>query len=502
MMNKTNRILLSLALSVSTQAGEWVVDSQEEWQAATAKQIGIEIVDGYAKPSPQAADSLKGFGSVIQSKVRIFDSKRKIETLTIKQSDKWLNWKPVDKVQPANLRDAPVFLVRGDRDYWIFGRYAPSKNKKPFRAEVAKLGGFDVPLMTTPYPNQFDAPGGLQKSLGGYHAWQSRDMINWVHHGPVSEGFSKWVTTAEMVDGKLYLYYDFPNDQDPHLYIDEDLTDGRPGSNIGMAFNDPSHGSDCAVIRGLDGRFHMIYEDWSPINARKHSWDSPLAGHAVGRKGFMDFEIVKPAVDVRTKATGKIETYNHPHWMQEDPKRFKSNVAEYEVHEPQQDAFGDWAAIAIGGQYYLFADYHPANGKIRIGWFTSESIDKPFEFCGEIGSGHPDPDIGFAEGIFYLINQTKHDYLSTGPWVRGVEARVGVDTDGDAKIDQWTDWQVMSESYERVEGFSKQIKRNPATLDASSLAAGTGFEFQLKIYDVEGNVTLPELDRVTLKFAD
>ena len=334
------------------------------------------------------------------------------------------------------------------------------------------------------------------------HRKDVKFLVNDVHHGPVSEGFSKWVTTAEMVDGKLYLYYDFPNDQDPHLYIDEDLTDGRPGSNIGMAFNDPSHGSDCAVIRGLDGRFHVIYEDWSPINARKHSWDSPLAGHAVGRKGFMDFEIVKPAVDVRTKATGKIETYNHPHWMQEDPKRFKSNVAEYEVHEPQQDAFGDWAAIAIGGQYYLFADYHPANGKIRIGWFTSESIDKPFEFCGEIGSGHPDPDIGFAEGVFYLINQTKHDYLSTGPWVQGVEARVGVDTDGDAKIDQWTDWQVMSESYERIEGFSKQIKRNPATLDASSLAAGTGFEFQLKMYDVEGNVTLPELDRVTLKFAD
>lgn len=93
-----------------------------------------------------------------------------------------------------------------------------------------------------------------------------------------------------MVDGKLYLYYDFPNDEDPHLYIDEDLTDGKPGKNIGMALNDPSHGSDCAVIRGLDGHFHVIFEDWSPINARSHSWDSPLAGHAVGKKGYMDFE--------------------------------------------------------------------------------------------------------------------------------------------------------------------------------------------------------------------
>ena len=69
-----------------------------------------------------------------------------------------------------------------------------------------------------------NAPGGLKKSKGGYHAWQSRDMVNWVHHGPITEGFSKWMTSAEYVDGKAYFYYDFPNDQDPHLYIDEDLT--------------------------------------------------------------------------------------------------------------------------------------------------------------------------------------------------------------------------------------------------------------------------------------
>ena len=60
--------------------------------------------------------------------------------------------------------------------------------------------------------------------------------------------FAKWVTTAEYVDGKTYIYYDFPNDQDPHLFIDEDLTDGKPGKNMGIALNDPSHGSDCAVI--------------------------------------------------------------------------------------------------------------------------------------------------------------------------------------------------------------------------------------------------------------
>ena len=34
------------------------------------------------------------------------------------------------------------------------------------------------------------------------------------------------MTTAEFADGKAYFYYDFPNDQDPHLYIDEDITAG------------------------------------------------------------------------------------------------------------------------------------------------------------------------------------------------------------------------------------------------------------------------------------
>ena len=96
---------------------------------------------------------------------------------------------------------------------------------------------------------------GSKRAWEGYHAWQSRDMVNWVHHGPVTPGFARWTTTAEQVGGKTYIYYDFPNDQDPHLFIDDDLTDGKPGKNMGLAFADPSHGSDCAVIRDLDGKF-------------------------------------------------------------------------------------------------------------------------------------------------------------------------------------------------------------------------------------------------------
>ena len=35
------------------------------------------------------------------------------------------------------------------------------------------------------------------------------------------------------------------------------------------------------------------------------------------------------------------------------------------------------ASICIGGQYYLFADYHPVKQNIRVGWFTSPSLDQP-----------------------------------------------------------------------------------------------------------------------------
>ena len=318
----------------------------------------------------------------------------------------------------------------------------------------------------------------------------------------MTEAFSAWVTTAEYADGKAYIYYDFPNDQDPHVYVDEDLTDGLPGENMGMAFEDPSHGSDCTFIRDLDGTFHVIYEDWSPIMASKRSWDSPLAGHAVSPDGLGDFTILPPAVDERTEPTGVIKTFNHPHWVKEAPERFTTGLAEYEVHEPEQEAFGDWASICIGGQYYLFGDYDPEHGApMSIAWLTSSSLDEQFTFCGNIGKGHPDPDICFAEGQFYLVNQTKNDFVSPGPWVEKVEARVGVDTDKDGGLDVWTDWQEVKEGYDYMEGFAKQVKRIPASMDLSGLPAGFGFGFEVRVEDATENESKPILDRVTLSFS-
>ena len=515
-----NRIICAVVMSAVSVANglvasegdkNWRIDTAKEWNEA-ARQIEGLAVDG----DLLVASDQQG---LYRSELQRFESKRSAQTLTLTASTQWENWQPTKrKVTPPTLGDAPIMLVKGPGDYWILGRNQAPRSAKNFKPEAATLEGFDIALQTTPYPHLFDAPGGLKRSLGGYHAWQSHDMVNWVHHGPVTPKSAKWSTTAEFVDGKAYIYYDFPNDQDPHLYIDDDLTDGQPGQNIGLAFKDPSDGSDCVIIRDLDGKFHLIYEDWSPIDASKHSWDSPLAGHAVSDDGISDFKILPPAVDERSKPTGKFIEYPHPHWHKEDPKNFPGKVAtkdvrqhrikagdtaayaKYEIHAPEQNAFGDWAAIAIGGQYYLVADYHPVHQPIRIGLFTSASLDQQFEFIGELGNGHPDPDIGFAEGQFYLVNQTKHDYVSPGPWVEKVTARVGVDTTNDGNADVWSDWQEVKESYDHIEGFSKQIKRIPAAMDLSKLPAGYCFCFELRLEDTTANQSKPMLDSIEIRF--
>ena len=480
-----------LLLTTSATAEDWVIDSQEEWKSAAHTLTHLEIKEGTAVPTDKTAN--------FASKVKRFDRKHKAKSIVIDQSPLWQNWEPIANLGPANLQDAPVFLSIGPQNYWVFGRYGGAKKRKGFQAETAKLDGFDVPLQTTPWENQFDAPGGLKKGLGGYHAWQSRDMVNWVHHGPVTEAFSRWVTSAEYKDGKVYIYYDYPNDQDPHVYIDEDLTDGKPGKDMGLAVKDPSHGSDAGFIRDKEGRFHVILEDWSPINASKRSWDSPLAAHAVSEDGVKDWMFLAPPVDNRTQDTGKIAEYKHPHWLQHPD--WKTNIGKYHVHEPEQEAYGDWAPICVGSQYYLFGDYDPAGGgHMSVGWFTSPGLDKPFRWCDQIGEGHPDPDIGFAEGRFYLFTQQKTDYVSTGPWVEQVDIRVGVDTDNDGKLDTWTDWAEVKETYDYTPGLSKHIKKTAAELNLQGLPAGTGFGFELKLKDTTANKSKPIIDRVQLTF--
>ena len=498
------QLLALLLTSPLLSAKQWTVDTQEAWMANQSEIKNVELEESTARLT---ADS-GSFKSIVKS----FPEKRQAAAITLTQVPTWLNWQPVEHLGPENLEDAPIALRVGEGDYWVFGRYGKLKK---VAAEDVELEGFDIPLKTTASPNVFDAVGAQESSLGGYHAWQSKDMVNWVHHGPVSDEKAKWMTTAERVGDQTYLYYDFPNDQDPHLIIDDNLIDGKMGEKMGMAFKDPSHGSDCAIIRSLDGAFHLILENWDPINASKHSWDSPLASHAISADGIKDFKLVADAVDYRTTPTGKKGKYKHPHWAKEDPENYSKKeastegrprkrffTAEYEIHEPEQEAYGDWAAISIGGQYYLFGDYDPAGSHgehMETVWFTSDDINKPFEKCGTIGSGHPDPDIIFAEGRFYLFSQ-EDDFVSDGPWIDGVEVRVGVDTDNDQKVDQWTDWSIVKETYREIDGFSKQVAKAPALLNLESLSEGYGFQYEIRLSDVAESDAKVSLDKVVLSF--
>ena len=137
---------------------------------------------------------------------------------------------------------------------------------------------------------------------------------------------------------------------------------------------------------------------------------------------------------------------------------------------------------------------------MSVGWFTSSSIDKPFTWCDHIGTGHPDPDIAFAEGKFYLATQQKTDFVRPGPWVESVEVRVGVDTDGNGKVDDWTDWKEVKETYDYIEGFSKQIARTPAAVDLSELPEGFGFQVEIRLEDSTENKSKPILESIDLKF--
>ena len=106
----------------------------------------------------------------------------------------------------------------------------------------------------------------------------------------------------------------------------------------------------------------------------------------------------------------------------------------------------------------------------------------------------------FAEGQFYLVTQTPNDFVSPGPWVETVEVRVGVDTNNDAQVNTWSDWQAVKEGYDYTPGFAKQIQKTSAAMDLSKLPQGFGFQFEVRMTDTTENESKPILDGIELEF--
>lgn len=108
-------------------------------------------------------------------------------------------------------------------------------------------------------------------------------------------------------------------------------------------------------------------------------------------------------MDYRTTPAGIFNEFEHPHWDRDDTENYPGRTNEknelrtfsrFEVHDPEQDAFGDWAGITVGEQVYLWGDFHPAGStaqsEMKIAWFTSKALGQPFKLCDSIGSVHPD----------------------------------------------------------------------------------------------------------------
>ena len=497
---------------------DWIVDTADQWaESIDHGNSAFSVGDGFATSRTN--------NSVFQSRVQSFTTKRSFQNMTLHQNKQWTanKWGHPSEVDPAIYsdndvgpaitgegdRDAPVFLLIQEGDYWVFDRQASGRS---------------------------------------YHAYHSSDMINWLDKGIIGAGYD-WVTTSEYHDGKIFIYTDRPNDHDPSLltidYVagsgevfddnNNPISGTNPSTNnsnriavtdYGVILDKPevtvngttyslAGGSDNCVFRDpSDGQFHIIHENWSRHNAERFSWDSNIASHAIspdGINGFVFDEAARPInvpgnfitqaqatdADSYTQRSGNVQTLDlngilyhighHP------------NVRHLFRLTDQLHAWGDWTMIKVGTTYYLFADDDREDG-IGLGYWYGDSLNEEFTYGGRLRDGlHPDPGVGFAEGNFLMMMQSTdrdnvfgNDLLSYGPWVKGIEAQAGVDVDGDGQIDQWTDWQDVSEEYSQIEGFSKAFDVQEATLDASALPTGYGVAFRIR--SASGSVVFDSIE--------
>ena len=419
----------------------WSISSQSEWTQAYS--IGnYNLVNGEANPTAVSA--------TFESRVQLFAQKQSFSSITFKQTATWgtNKWNANDGsvVEPSDI-------------------YLPGVNP-------------NAPVLISPREGEYYYLNG-RSGPGDFEVYTSSDMRNWTQHtGILNE---QWLTSAEYKDGTYYVYYDQENDQDPHLLTFTDLTDISTRVDHGRVFDDPNPGSDMAIFRDLDGTFHIVHEDWSRIPARNYSWDGQIAGHTTspdGENNFNDttgpYGIQANLFDESGSPTGAPDgTYQHP----------QQGTLTYTPYT-KKHVWGDYELIRVGDMYYLFADDDPENGNIGVGYWYSDDVNGTFTYGGQINNdGHPDPAVIFAEGQFVMFTQ-QDDLISDGPWVDAVMAQAGVDTDGDGVVDVWTDWQDISETYGRIEGFAKVFSLDPAMMDLSELPDGYGIQFRYSTSDI------------------
>ena len=58
----------------------------------------------------------------------------------------------------------------------------------------------------------------------------------------------------------------------------------------------------------------------------------------------------------------------------------------------------------------------------------------------------------------------------------------------------------MKESYDYIDGFSKQIKKTPAKLNLANLPDGFGFQVEVKLSDITSNASKPMIKSLELSF--
>jgi len=80
----------------------WVINAQQDWVDNVEKQTNLEIIKGKVVPTATEAN--------FKSTVQTFSEKQSVKSITFSQSQDWLNWKPVNRIVPTNLKDAPVAL--------------------------------------------------------------------------------------------------------------------------------------------------------------------------------------------------------------------------------------------------------------------------------------------------------------------------------------------------------------------------------------------------------